>query len=263
MKRPTKKMRSDPVWIGETLASIAEAAALVILPYWRGELVVDSKADESPVTEADRQAELLILERLLEAFPDVPTVSEEAAHESGLPAEMAERFLLIDPLDGTRGFIQGREAFTVNIGLIERGEPVAGAVAAPASGLVWHTTAGGAVRRKLGETTTAPVKVRQRPTDGLALLSHTVNDADAERLAARNGCSRWQGMDSSVKFCLIAQGHADVYPRPGRTMEWDTAAADAVLRAAGGRTLTDDGQPLTYGKADKGFANPGFVAMGG
>jgi 3'(2'), 5'-bisphosphate nucleotidase len=140
---------------------------------------------------------------------------------------------------------------------------VAGAVAAPATGTVWFTTPEGAFRRKFGEQQATQVKVRaKQPEKGLALVSHTLTDEEATRLAARHGCPIWQGMDSSVKFCLIAEGRADIYPRPGRTMEWDTAAADAVLRAAGGRTLTDDGQALVYGKADKGFQNPGFLAVG-
>jgi 3'(2'), 5'-bisphosphate nucleotidase len=249
--------------VGRVLADVAEEAAELILPYWRSELAVDRKADESPVTEADRRAELLILKRLAELFPGVCVVSEEAACDLGTPDSVDARFFLVDPLDGTKGFVRGTEAFTVNIGLIENGQPVAGAVAAPATGQVWFTTGEGAFRRKFGEQQAAQVRVRAKPAEkGLALVSHTLTDEEATRLAARHGCPIWQGMDSSVKFCLIAEGRADIYPRPGRTMEWDTAAADAVLRAAGGRVLTEDGQPLTYGKADKGFQNPGFLAVG-
>jgi 3'(2'), 5'-bisphosphate nucleotidase len=249
--------------LGRVLAQVAEEAAEIILPFWRSELNVDRKADESPVTEADRRAELHILARLAELFPDVPVISEEAACDEGTPETIGRRFFLVDPLDGTKGFVRGTEAFTVNIGLIEDGQPVAGAVAAPATGTVWFTTPEGAFRRKFGEQQATQVKVRaKQPEKGLALVSHTLTDEEATRLAARHGCPIWQGMDSSVKFCLIAEGRADIYPRPGRTMEWDTAAADAVLRAAGGRTLTDDGQALVYGKADKGFQNPGFLAVG-
>lgn len=250
--------------LGVRLADIVLEAAEVILPFWRGELVVDRKADESPVTEADRRAEELILRRLAKLSPRTPVISEEAASEKGVPAKAAKRFFLVDPLDGTKGFVGGRESFTVNIALIEGGAPVAGAVAAPATGQVWFTSGGHAWRRKAGETNATQVKVRTKPDrGGLALLSHTVKDEDALRLAERYGCNNWQGMDSSVKFCLIAEGRGDVYPRPGRTMEWDTAAGDAVLRAAGGRVLTDLGQPLLYGKADKGFENSGFIAFGG
>jgi 3'(2'), 5'-bisphosphate nucleotidase len=250
--------------VGAVLADIVLEAAEVILPFWRSELVVDRKADASPVTEADRRAEALILERLAQAFPGVPVVSEEAACEQGAPQEAWPRFFLVDPLDGTKGFVGGRESFTVNIGLIENGAPVAGAVSAAATGQVWFTAGGHAWRRRAGEPHAVQVKVRVKPDrGGIALLSHTVTDEEAVRLAERYGCHTWQGMDSSVKFCLIAEGRGDVYPRPGRTMEWDTAAGDAVLRAAGGRVLTEAGQPLTYGNAAKGFQNPGFIAFGG
>jgi 3'(2'), 5'-bisphosphate nucleotidase len=252
--------------IGVVLADIVLEAAEVILPFWRSELVIDRKADASPVTEADRQAEALILDRLAKAFPDIPVVSEEDASENGAPDKAWPRFFLVDPLDGTKAFVGGRESYTVNIGLIEDGVPVAGAVAAPATGQVWFTAGGAALRRRAGEPLSSAIQVRVRvkpAKGGVALLSHTVTDEDAARLSERYGCNTWQGMDSSVKFCLIAEGRGDVYPRPGRTMEWDTAAADAVLRAAGGRVLTEAGQPLTYGKAAKGFQNPGFIAFGG
>jgi 3'(2'), 5'-bisphosphate nucleotidase len=250
--------------IGAALAEIVLEAAEVIMPFWRAELTVERKADLSPVTEADRRAEELILKRLAKAAPRTAVISEEAASEKGVPDKAPRRFFLVDPLDGTKGFVGGRESFTVNIALIEAGVPIAGAVAAPATGQVWFTAGGGAWRRKAGETNAVQVRVRARPDrGGIALLSHTVSDDDAVRLAERYGCQIWQGMDSSVKFCLIAEGRGDVYPRPGRTMEWDTAAGDAVLRAAGGRVLTETGQPLVYGKADKGFENPGFIAFGG
>ena len=250
--------------LGRALADVVEEAAKIILPFWRSDLTVETKSDDSPVTQADRAAETHILERLKVLFPDVCIVSEEDASEYGTPEAIGPRFFLVDPLDGTRGFVRGGESYTVNIGLIEDGRPVAGAVAAPASGTVWFTTGEGAMRRRFGEAQAAPVRVRHKPEGrGIALLSHTVTDDEAERLCARHGCASWQGLDSSVKFCLIAEGRADVYPRPGRTMEWDTAAAHAVLAAAGGRVLTMDGEPLTYGKADRGFENPGFLAVGG
>jgi 3'(2'), 5'-bisphosphate nucleotidase len=249
--------------LGRILAEVVEEAAELILPYWRSDLAVDRKADESPVTEADRRAEALILKRLAKLYPKVPVISEEAAEDNGVPDKAPKRFFLVDPLDGTKGFVRGTEAFTVNIGLIEDGQPVAGAVAAPATGQVWFTTGEGAFRRKFGGADLTQIRVRQKPASGIALVSHTLTDEEASRLAGRHGCPVWQGMDSSVKFCLIAEGRADIYPRPGRTMEWDTAAADAVLRAAGGRVLTDNGALLTYGKAAEGFANPGFLAVGG
>ncbi|MCK6104316.1 MULTISPECIES: 3'(2'),5'-bisphosphate nucleotidase CysQ [unclassified Brevundimonas] len=255
-----------------TLAEIAEEAARLILPYWRAGTAVETKSDDSPVTQADRAAEALILDRLAAAYPGVQTVAEEAVSESGAPASAEDWFWLIDPLDGTRGFVRGGEAFTVNIALMHAGYPVAGVVTAPATSTTWRTDKpeGGAFRRQFGALQAGeahagedwrPIRVRDRPQEGLALLSHSVTDEEAARLAARHGCTRWQGTDSSLKFCLIAEGRFDAYPRTGPTSEWDTAAGQAVLEAAGGRVLADDGQRLSYGKPR--FLNGAFVAMGG
>ena len=248
--------------LSEAIADIAEAAAAVILPYWRSGVSHDSKADDSPVTRADREAEALILSRLAECWPGVQAVGEEQVEAEGRPASLEEFFWLIDPLDGTRGFVQGREAFTVNIALIRGDAPVAGVVTAPASSVTWRSTAPvqGAVMRRFGEAW-RPIRVRDRPAEGFALLSHSITDEEAARLAARHGCTRWQGTDSSLKFCLIAEGRFDAYPRSGPTSEWDTAAGQAVLEAAGGRVLADDGGPLRYGKP--GLLNGPFVAIGG
>lgn len=260
-KSPTP---ADAAEIGRLLAEIVEEASALIMPFWRAQVAVDHKADASPVTEADHAAEALILKRLAAQFPRIPVIAEEEVARDGAPAAAAKSFFLVDPLDGTKGFLRGTEAFTVNIGLVENGKPVAGAVAAPASGLVWFTADGGAYKRKFGETAARQIKARQKPQGGgLALLSHTVAEDEANRMAARYGCKDWRGMDSSVKFCLIAEGLADVYPRPGRTMEWDTAAGQAVLEAAGGRVITEAGETLGYGKAERGFDNPGFLAVGG
>lgn len=260
LSRPPLAESSD---LGRRFAEIAEAASAVILPFWRAGATVDRKADDSPVTEADRRAEALILEQLAASFPDLLVVAEEAHAAGRCPDTDCARFVLVDPLDGTKGFVRGGEAFTVNLGLIENGRPVAGAVAAPASGLVWFTDGAGAWRRGFGEAVARPIRVRRRPdaADALALVSHSLSEDAAARQAARVGCKRWQALDSSVKFCLIAQGHADAYPRPGRVMEWDTAAGEAVLVAAGGRVVGEDGELLRYGKP--GFDHRGFTAIGG
>ena len=250
--------------LGARLAEIAVEASRVILPYWRNDAVVTSKPDESPVTEADHAAEALILERLRVLYPDVPVVAEEAMAGGADPGDLGRRFFLVDPLDGTRGFVAGRESFAVNIGLVEDGRAVAGAIAAPAMGVVWHTGPEGALRRRFDDAQATPVRVRERPVaGGVALLSHSLADDAAERLASRHGCVAWQGMDSAIKFCLIAEGRFDVYPRLGRTMEWDTAAGEAILAAAGGRLVAETGGPMAYGKAAVGFENPGFTALGG
>lgn len=248
--------------LSETIAEISEEAAEIIRGYWRAGVVAETKADASPVTEADRAAERHILERLEAEWPGVQTVAEEQACAAGLPEQGAGWFWLIDPLDGTRGFIAGREAFTVNIALVRDRHVVAGAVVAPATGISWRSgpASGGAFRRQ-GGGAWQPIHVRERPAEPVALVSHSLTDEEAERLIRRHGCMRWEALDSSLKLCLIAEGRFDAYPRTGPTSEWDIAAGQGVLQAAGGRVITDDGQPLLYGKP--GFANGAFVALGG
>jgi 3'(2'), 5'-bisphosphate nucleotidase len=249
---------------GRALADLTEEAAAVILPYWKTELAVAQKADASPVTEADRAGERLILRRLSELFPGVPAISEEYASEFGTPDAIGPRFFLVDPVDGTKAFVRGDPNFTVNIGLIDDGVPVAGAVCAPATGEVWFTTATGTVKRISGDGSEAPVRVRPWPQgEALALVSHTMREERALELAAEYGFDLRAPMDSSIKLCRIAEGAADIYPRHGPTMEWDTAAGQAVLVAAGGSFLQPDGTAFTYGKADQGFRNGWFVARGG
>jgi 3'(2'), 5'-bisphosphate nucleotidase len=254
---------SAPSNIGDILSEIVEEASRLILPLWRSGLTVHAKADESPVTEADRQGEALILKRLAERFPDTPVISEEDASEFGTPDAIAERFFLVDPLDGTKAFVRGDPHFTVNIGLIERGRPVAGAVAAPPSGELWFTRDGLALKRQIGERACAPVRVRPWPKgEAIALISHTMKVETADKLAEQYGFDIREPMDSSIKLCRIAEGAADIYPRHGPTMEWDIAAGHAVLEAAGGSLLTPEGEPFAYGKATEGFKNGWFVARG-
>jgi 3'(2'), 5'-bisphosphate nucleotidase len=248
----------------EHLAEIAEEASALILPYWRAGAVVTTKADDSPVTEADQKAEALIVERLSALYPGVQTVAEEACAVDGTPdAESA--FFLIDPLDGTKAFVGEREAFTVNIALAHGQRVLAGVISAPAMAQTWRTGGegdhAGAFTRRFGEPGWRQVRVREKPDRGFALISHSLGEDEAERIAARFGCAEWQALDSSVKFCLIAEGRYDVYPRTGPTCEWDTGAGQAILEAAGGRVITLEGQALTYAKPQ--FLNPGFVALGG
>ena len=248
--------------IGPLLADIVEEAAAVILPLWRGEFAMSHKSDESPVTEADHAAEAVILARLREAFPGVPIIAEEDAAAFGTPSAIGPRFFLVDPLDGTKAFVRGDDNFTVNIGLIENGVPVAGAVAAPVQGRTWYTTDSGAERRPFGGKG-EPVHVRRwLKGDAVALVSHTLKPEYAEALKAQYGFDRTQAMDSSLKLCIVAEGSADIYPRHGTTMEWDIAAGHAVLIAAGGTLTQEDGTPFVYGKADLGFKNGWFAARG-
>jgi 3'(2'), 5'-bisphosphate nucleotidase len=248
--------------IGAELADICEAAAAIILPLWRSGLAVAHKADESPVTEADRAGEALILKALAARFPDIPVISEEDASEFGTPDAIGPRFFLVDPLDGTKAFVRGDPHFTVNIGLIENGRPVAGAVSAPPSGETWWTQGGQALKRLKG-VAAHPVAARPWPQGAaIALISHTMKPETADKLAAEYGFDLREPMDSSIKLCRIAEGEADIYPRHGPTMEWDTAAGHAVLEAAGGRLTTPEGQPFVYGKAHESFRNGWFVARG-
>jgi len=249
--------------MGQVLAEIVEEAAAIILPFWRSELEVTQKADQSPVTEADRAGERLILQRLAERFPDIPVISEEYASEFGTPDAIGPRFFLVDPVDGTKAFVRGDPNFTVNIGLIQDRRPVAGAVCAPATAEIWLTTAEGAMKRGFRSAAYTPVKARPWPQgEAVALVSHTMKEETAARLAAQYGFDLRSPMDSSIKLCRIAEGAADIYPRHGPTCEWDIAAGHAVLEAAGGRLTTPEGEPMVYGKADARFLNGWFVARG-
>jgi 3'(2'), 5'-bisphosphate nucleotidase len=248
--------------IGAALAAICEEASGVILPLWRTGAEVFTKADASPVTEADRRGEALIGERLRALFPGIHIVGEEDVAEAGGPDALGEAFFLVDPVDGTKAFVRGDVNFTVNIGLVVEGRPVAGAICAPATGEVWHTHAGGAVRRRFGQTSVEPIAARAWPAEPLALVSHTMKPEALERLMAEFAVAETRPMDSSIKLCRIAEGAADLYKRNGPTMEWDTCAGHAILQAAGGRLTGLDGEPFVYGKVDEKLLNPGFIARG-
>jgi 3'(2'), 5'-bisphosphate nucleotidase len=250
--------------LGRVLADIVEEAGAEIMPLWKSELAVDRKADFSPVTEADRRGEALILKRLAERFPGVPVVSEEDASESGVPRQIGPRFFLVDPLDGTKAFVRGDEHWTVNIGLIQDGRPVAGAVSAPAWDRTWYTTSGGAEQRTISGRKVKPVRVRPWPAgQSMCVISHTMKPEVEAELRGKYGYAETLAMDSSAKLCMVADGTADIYPRHGTTMEWDIAAAHAVLEAAGGSLKTPEGGVFRYGKAAEGFKNGWFVARGG
>jgi len=259
-----EKLQSDLVSgrLAIRITEIAEDAADVIRPYWRNGVVAENKSDDSPVTVADRAAEALILKQLEAEWPGVQVVAEEQSSAQGLPPEASEWFWLIDPLDGTRGFVAGREAFTVNIALVHSSAVVAGTVVAPATHTSWRSggEGEGAFRRQNKQAWEA-IKVRARPDHAVAIISNSMSDAEAQTLIEGHGYHSWQGLDSSLKLCLIADGQFDAYPRTGPTSEWDIAAGHAVLNAAGGSIVTPNGLPLSYGKPQ--FRNGPFVAKGG
>lgn len=228
------------------------------------------KPDHSPVTDADEQAEAIILTHLATHFPDIPVVAEEEISAGCTPDCSAGRFFLVDALDGTKEFIAGKPDYTVNIALIEAGIPVGGVVYAPSYRRLYSGFAGLAEAITLdaaGETVRRE-QIRTRPpeTPLIAIASRSHNSPETGSYLTGLGTDCFQSIGSSLKFCMLAEGDADVYPRFTRTMQWDTAAGDAVLRAAGGVTLELDGRPLLYGERhhgpDPGFANPYFVAWG-
>lgn len=253
----------------EALVEIALAAGLAILRFQPKSADVTVKSDGSPVTSADLCADALIAERLGAVAPTVPIVSEEAARvENGGPG--SERFFLVDPLDGTKEFLRGSGEFTVNIALIEHGVPVLGVVHAPALGEVYTGDANAGARR--GVVVEGQVRyweaIQVAKPDGGVRVVASRSHVNGETLAfiGRYHVREHISAGSSLKFCRVAEGKADLYPRLGRTMEWDTAAGDAVLRAAGGCVRTFDCKPLLYGKrgmsGEADFANPWFVASG-
>ena len=244
-----------------TFAAARQAGA-AIMGVYAGDFAVSRKADASPVTLADQRAETLILAALAAAAPGIPVIAEEQADADGLPAETADLFWLVDPLDGTKEFISRNGEFTVNIGLIRRGEPVLGMVHVPALGVTYAGAGPGSARRWRGAGAAEKITARLPPPEGLVVV-HSRSHENNEKLGAYlvgKTVAETRVCGSSVKFCLIAAGEADLYPRFGPTMEWDTAAGHAVLLAAGGSVTTLDGAPFTYGK--QGFRNPGFIARG-
>lgn len=254
---------------GALLAAIAFKAGVRIMEVRARGYRVDTKADASPVTEADHAAEALIMARLAEHLPGMAVISEEAFTREG--ARETRAFICVDPLDGTKEFVRDDGAFTVNLGHVVDRAPVLGAVYAPALGrLFWSEGPGRAYETRIEARSNVrfdpgsghAISVAAAP-DGLrALTSRSHLDAETEAFLSRHRIAATMGLGSSLKFCLLAAGEADVYPRFGPTMEWDTAAGQAILEAAGGSVVTLDGMPLTYGKWEAGLRNPGFIAWG-
>ena len=240
-----------------------EAGARIMEIYDADDFEVKAKSDDSPVTEADEAADALISAGLRAAFPEIPLVTEEQAESHGVAGDT---FLIVDPLDGTKEFIQRRGDFTVNIALVEKGVPTRGVVYAPAKGRLFLTDAKGLSFEETGPHDTEKMgdlrQISVSEPDNSALMvvaSKSHRDQATDDYIGRYAVSDMRSAGSSLKFCLVATGEADLYPRLGRTMEWDTAAGDAVLRGAGCPVVRfDDLSPLAYGKP--GFANPFFIA---
>lgn len=240
-----------------------EAGDRIMEIYDGPEFEVKAKSDASPVTEADEAADAIISAGLRAAFPEVTLITEEQADSH---IQTASTFLIVDPLDGTKEFVQRRGDFTVNIAYVENGVPLRGVVYAPAKGRLFYTQADGSAVEETGsfDKSKAGVTVRlsvSKPDNAglMVVASKSHRDAATDAYIAKYGVKDMTSAGSSLKFCLVATGEADLYPRLGRTMEWDTAAGDAVLRGAGGHVVGfEDHKPLQYGKA--GWDNPFFIA---
>jgi 3'(2'), 5'-bisphosphate nucleotidase len=242
------------------LVDLALLAGEAIIDIYETDFAMRVKSDHSPVTEADEKAEAIILAGLHKLWPEIPVVAEEAAAGGHIPP-VNEQFFLVDPLDGTKEFLSRNGEFTVNIALIKNGVPKLGVVYAPAvNKIYWGEDGVGAAMAHINAPWTA-IRTRVLPHAGATVLaSRSHRDADTDAYLAKIKVNEIIGAGSSLKFCTIAEGSADLYPRFGRTMEWDTAAGHAILVAAGGKVLTVDGKPLTYGKVARGFDNPAFIA---
>ncbi len=253
-------MSIDYGFLVEELSQAAQEAGEAILTIVRRGFEVEAKRDNSPVTEADRAAELVILGALASAAPGVPVIAEEEVAAGRIPAH-GDTYFLVDPLDGTKEFVRGGDDYTVNIGLIESGRPRLGVVYAPATGRLHGGCVGeGAWLEEKGSRTSIETRARAAQITAVASKSH-LTQATLDYLEAAVGTCAYVAVGSSLKFCIVAEGQADIYPRAGPTSEWDTAAGHAILLAAGGLVDGPDGTALRYGK--RAFVNRAFVATAG
>jgi 3'(2'), 5'-bisphosphate nucleotidase len=251
----------------EPLTALVIEAGAAILAIRRGTLGIVEKADGSPVTQADLAADRIISDGLARLAPDVPSLSEERAGEAA--GSFADLFFVVDPLDGTKEFIAGRDEFTVNVALVAHGTPILGVVGAPALGLLWRGHVGHGAARVVcdaaGGTAVEPIRTRPLPSSGApwtAAVSRSHGDARTDAfIAARPGAIR-KTLGSAVKFGHVADGSVDIYPRLSPTSEWDVAAGHAVVVAAGGMVTDAQGQPLHYGTGRSDFILPDFIAWG-
>jgi len=244
------------------IVALARAAGQVVMKVYSGDFDVRAKKDATPVTVADEESEQLILAALKKLTPGIPVASEEQMSAAGVWTQAPSRFWLVDPLDGTREFASRNGEFSVNIGLVDGGRPILGAVHGPTSDVTWGAAGPGTAAVWRGNAAPKPIRARRTPPDG-AIVLESRSHGDRAALDAFLGEHKIGGRKqsgSALKFGLLAEGEADLYPRFGPTMEWDTAAGHAVLNAAGGRIETLSGGPLLYGKP--GLRNPDFIAWG-
>ena len=257
-------MNPAPSSLMQSLIDLSVVAGAEIMAIYATDFSAKAKGDLTPVTEADEAAEKIILAGLARIDAGIPVISEEAASAGRIP-EVSDKFFLVDPLDGTKEFISKNGEFTVNIALVENGVPTAGVVYAPAlKRIFWGEMGRGAAQGTIdGDTGAAwrALAVRSLPAEGATVVaSRSHRDQATEDYLKTVKVKSLASAGSSLKFCLIAAAEADLYPRFGRTMEWDTAAGHAVLLAAGGKVVTVEGPILTYGKRARGYDNPGFIA---
>lgn len=251
---------TDHTRLLDDIGEAAREAGEAILEVVRRGFEVEAKQDSSPVTQADRAAELIILAALARAAPGVPVIAEEEVAAGRIPAH-DDVYFLVDPLDGTKEFVRGGDDYTVNIGLIEHGVPKLGVVFAPATGKL-HRGCVGVGAWLDDENGRKPIQTRPRGEQLTAVASKShLNQATVDYLQQAAGGCGYVAVGSSLKFCIVAEGQADIYPRASPTSEWDTAAGHAVLLAAGGLVDGPDGAPLRYGK--RAFLNRAFVATSG
>lgn len=245
----------------ELARAAARAAAAAILEVYRSDFAVRLKDDRSPVTLADERAEAVIVAALAAGAPGIPVIAEEAMARGHETAAAPARFWLVDPLDGTREFISRNGEFTTNIALVEGARTVLGVMHLPATNVTYAGAGPGTATRQDGDAAPRPIAARRVPDAGAVVIhsrSHSNERTDAY-VATLSGATR-RIMGSAAKFCIVAEGGADLYPRFGTTMEWDTGAGQALLEAAGGAVLTLDGARLDYAKPD--WRNPAFIARG-
>lgn len=268
MKKPVSQSTFDPhaPQIMQALCQMALDAGALIMQHYRDGVEEETKADKSPVTQADRDAEALLEKALAALTPDIQVIGEEACSQ-GIPTQLDDLFFLLDPLDGTRDFVAQRDNFTVNIGLISGNYPIAGVIYAPVHEKLYFSGTDAAYKLNIAPDGALDIaqaeKLRTAKADprGLRVIaSRSHRGEKTDQMIASLNVKETIATASSYKFCLLAEGTADFYPRYGRTMEWDTAAGQAILEAAGGIVTTEEGERFHYGKLARGLDNPSFIA---